>query len=162
DGSRRVDLPDSIVAGVGDEKVPRRIDGDVKGITELRLCRRAAVAREALAPELGGGPSGARPIDLPDAVVPDIGDEEVPRRVDGDARGGVERRLCRRAPVAREVHGPVPSDGRDDPRRGDLPDAVVEEVGDEEVPRRVDGDAPGEAELRLYRRAPVAREALGP
>ena len=87
-------------------------------------------------------------VDLADDVVAAVGDEEVARRVHGDARGVVELGAGGRSAVAAVARSAVSGD-RGDHARGvvDLADDVVAAVGDEEVPRGVQGDAHGVVEF---------------
>src|SRR5213076_2254376 len=101
--------------------------------------------------------------DLTDHAVTAVGDEEVARAVEGDARGEVERGRRRQATVAREATGASGSHHRADlaRRRSNLADDAVIFVGDDEVARTVEGEGHGEVELGLRGRTAVAAEITG-
>src|SRR5207244_2646636 len=89
-------------------------------------------------------------------VVALIDDQQ--RAVAGEryARRLVQLRRARRAAVAQRSRGPGARDGRDDAARVDLPHPVVAEVGDVEVPRRIERDARRVVDARIAGRTAVA------
>ena len=91
-------------------------------------------------------------------VVVHVGDEQVARGVDGDAVGVIQFGGGRGPVVAAVTGFAVAGDGDDVAGRlDDLADHVVVIVGDEQVARGVDGDAPGDVQLGGGRGAVVAR-----
>ncbi len=126
------------------------------GGVELRGGRGAAVAREATAATTGVGRDGAPGGDLADAAVVVVGDVEVAGGIEGHANGYAQLRVGRGAAVTREAKAAAAGVGRDGPPGGDLADAIVGDVRDVEVARRIEGHANGVVELRSGRGAAVA------
>ena len=85
-------------------------------------------------------------VDLADAVVAGVGDEQVSGGVHRDAIGPVQFGGGGLSAVAAIAQGSVAGDGGNDARGGvDLADAVVVGVGDEQVAAGVHRDAAGES-----------------
>src|SRR5207237_1251391 len=131
---------------------------------ELRARRGGAVAA---AGRLRAGLASARdPADLPrgrdlaDLVVAGVADVDVARFVDGHPERRAQLSRGRGAGVAAiggaGARGAVAGEPGDPPAGRQLPDLVVEGVGDVDVPGLVDRDAVGEAEGRSGRRPAVA------
>src|SRR5206468_2761182 len=151
------DLADAVVAVVGDVEVAGEIESHAGGGAELRSGRGAAVPGEGPRARAGVGRDGAAGGDLADAIA--IRDVEVAGGIEGHAMGGVELRGGRGAAVAREATAATAGVGRDGAPWADLADAAVAAVRDVEVAGGIEGNVPGEVELRGGRGAPVAREA---
>jgi len=162
-----IDAADPAVVRVGDKEIARGVDGDPTRRVKPRLGCRAAVAREGPPVEPGrAAPSHGRDkpccgVDLADAVVVLVGDEQVSGPVEGNIGGAVKLRLGRRTAVARELTHPRAGHGRDDPGPGvHAADPAVEPVGDNEVARGVQRKARGSEKARVGRLAAVPREFL--
>ena len=97
---------------------------------------------------------------LADAVVDLVADVDVPGGIHDDLPRDVELRRGRLSAVAREPGRARAGDGRDVPA-DDLPDTVVERVGDVDRSLRVDGDAAGSVQLRGGGLPAVARVSSG-
>ncbi len=161
---REVDLADDVIAAVGDEQVPRRVQGDAHGVVERGAGGRSAVATVAPGPAPRHGADHARGgVDFTNDVVVAVGNEEVPRAVYGDVQGIVEFGAGGRPAVAAIVPGAV-SDDRLDQARGciDLANGVVKAVANEEIAGGIHGHGRGIAELRTGGRSAVAAIAPGP
>src|SRR5207249_4168676 len=158
DGAPGGDLADAAGTVVGDVEVAGGIEGYANGYGELRGGRGAAVAREARAAGAGVGRDGAPGGDLADAAVVVVGDVEVAGGIEGHANGYAQLRVGRGAAVTREAKAAAAGVGRDGAAGRDLADAIVGDVRDVEVARRIEGHASGGVELRSGRGAAVARE----
>ena len=84
---------------IGDEDAAGGVDNDARRMVELRVRRRAAVAREAGDAGSGDRRDDAVRCDLADAVA-QVGDEHVARRIDGHAHRLVELRADGRTAIA--------------------------------------------------------------
>src|SRR5204863_71959 len=126
---RRIDPANDEVVLVGDEEIPSDVEGNARGEVELGRGGRATVAREAAG---AAGPCDRadrtrRHMDLADDAVTPVGDEEVARPIDGDARRVVELGRLGRAAVTRETTDAAGPRHRADRarRRSDLADHAV-------------------------------------
>ena len=169
----QVDRPDHVVRRVAE------VQDVVDDHHLLRVLDAGAGGRDVVAGrrrlEAGPGEGGDRPgrVDPPEAVVLAVGDVDVALRVDGDAVGLVEAGLDGRAAVtavlgarvdageriAVGVRRRAPGHRADDALSVDLPDPLVERVGEVEVAAGVKGKSPRVVDGRLGGRAAVATEA---
>ena len=133
-----------------------------RGIVKLGGGGRAAVAAIAAASVAGDGGDDARAgVDLADAVVAGVGDEQVAAGVHRNADGIVQLGGGGRPAVAAIARSSVAGDGGDDARGGvDLADAVVVGVGDEQVAAGVHRHAARDRSAR--RRWPGRRRRYSP
>jgi hypothetical protein len=82
-------------------------------------------------------------------VVAGIGEVDVAERINSHALRRVQLRLRRQTAVAVEPAHARTSDGGDEPVRADLPDPVVETVGDIEVALAVEDGGAGPVQSSL-------------
>src|SRR5882672_10484809 len=86
DDSRRRHLQDAEAARVGDEQAARRVHGDSNRIREEWGSRKIAVAPNTEGSAARHGAGDTTGCHLLDSLVAGIGDEQIARRVHGDAR----------------------------------------------------------------------------
>jgi hypothetical protein len=153
DRAGRIDAPDAVVRGIGDEHVAVVVERDAGRILEGRRGGRAAIARE-----LGVAVAGDRrdrPVrgDPTDPVVERVGDEDVAVTIDRHPDRIVHLCVDRRTAVVRQRQALVPAAG--DARTGNGGDRPVRDashsvarVDDKDAPRRVGRDTGGPIELR--------------
>src|SRR5262245_16369874 len=96
-------LTDTIVGGIGDEQIAKRVHSNARWTGELRGSRRAAVSAET---ELSVARHRADQSvwgHLTDTMAGGIGDEQIAKRVHSNARWTGELRGSRRAAVSAET-----------------------------------------------------------
>src|ERR1039457_6340100 len=155
---RSGDLANPIVQGVCDEKIPGSIYGDTSGFIQRRGTRRPPVAKPSGSSARHSGDDAAGR-HLPYPAVACVRVEKIPGRIHGNTVGSVQRRRNRRPAVTGEVKGSVARDRGDDAAGRYFPYPIVATVRDEENSGSVQGDAPGQGQLRRNRRSPVTAEA---
>ena len=144
DPRRCVDSADAVVAGIYDEQVACRVEGDAVGHGEACLVGRAAVAGELR--RAGAGYGRDRPAwgDPSYAVVRAVGDVEAAVGVQRYIAGEGYRGLCGGTAITTETLLAGTGDGGDDARRGvDHADTRVAMVGYVEVTVGADGNGDG-------------------
>ena len=142
-GERRYDagggnFSNHVIAPIGNVKIAGGVDGQPLGQVELR---RAGGTVGGPDPEWRAGIRGddARRGDFPDFEITRVGHIDIAGRIDGDTGGKTEPRRAARA--VRGTRGPPAArQGRNDSRRGNHPDRVVDRVGHVQILRRIDGD----------------------
>ena len=109
----------------GDVEVARPVHRHVRGVSEMRLDRRASVPADTDIPRPRNSGDRSGGVHLADALVVRIGDVEVADPVHRHALGDSEKRLDRRASVPDDtvIIRPSPSNGGDRSRRIHLADA---------------------------------------
>jgi hypothetical protein len=128
----------------------------VAGLAALARELTLSVARDGL--DLPG-----RRVNPPHAMIPQVGDIEVVRFVQGDAVGHAEPRLPGRAAVTAVTGDAIAGHRGDRPgSRVDPPDRVALHVQDEHVAVGVEADLIGLVQRRLCRRPAVSRVAFMP
>ena len=155
------DEADSVVLLVRDQEIALGGDADALGSAQPRRRGRTAVSRasaDAVADDGSDHPAG---IDVADALVRGVGDQETAVWQPDDVVRIVQaRRGCGPA-VAAESRDAVAGDGRDHPGSGHPPDPFILDVRDQEatVPRWRNGERM--IEQGCGGRAAVAAEACG-
>ncbi len=140
DDALAIHLPNHAIAGIGDVEVTLPIHGEPDRAGDLRLGRRSAVTAIArFAGSHDGGDDLIGP-DSPDYEIVLVVDVEVALGIKRNAGGVIEACQRRRTAVAAVLRPAVARHGRDLAVRIDLPDDVVERVGDENVARAIHGD----------------------
>ena len=163
DARTRSHLADAIIAGVRDVHVARRVHRDTLRIGKRRARACAAVATESIdAVARNRGDDARTRGHLADAIVVDVRDVHVARRIHCDVTRVVKLRARARAAVAAESKDASARDRGDDARAFcHLTDAMISIIRDVHAARRVHRDACGEVQLRARARAAVAAESLG-
>ena len=138
-----MDLSDSLVAEVCNEKVAVGVSGHRNRELEARADRRTVVATESRSAVAGhcGDDAVSNP---PDAMVECIGDKEIALSVCSHSTGEVQTTTDGGVTIAAEVGCTITARCGDSAARAYFSDTVVERVGDEEVAVVVDGHCLGE------------------
>ena len=161
DHPRSVHLPDPVVGVVRDEEVARGVEVDAEGVIEPGRSRLPAVPEEAYCRPRDSG-DDPRGVHLPDLVVVAISDVEFAPGVEGDVSRSIKLGRSRLPAVPGGATCRRPRYRGDDPRGVDLPDPVVEAVGDVEVARGIEGDAGGAIQLGCGRGTAVPAKCCRP
>src|SRR5262249_15271677 len=136
-----LDLADPAVVRVGDEQVPRAVEGEGRDAEKERRRRGAAVAGEAARGAAGDGADDAGDRVYPAGAV-EVRDGEGAGGVAGEALVVEELRRGGRRTVARGALNAAPRCDRHQRGRGiDPQHAMAVDFADVDVSRRVDGEA---------------------
>src|SRR5262245_39992438 len=125
DHTGRSDPADAVVFGIGDEKVSLRIDRYITRLVQLGGGSRAAVSAEAKSPVAGHSRDDAGRIDLANAIVEGVGEEQIAFTICRHARGRAELSGDSGSEVsAKTSQCAVARHGGNDPGEVDLADAL--------------------------------------
>lgn len=158
-----VDAPHAIAVPLTEIDVAERVYRDR---VVIRLDADVGARREAAVPGVSehasagyrGDDTGAG-IDAPDAMVVDVGDEDVVRAVHGNTRRQAEARVQCGSPFSGKIGGAIACNGGDERRRPiDESNSLVHRVGDEVVTGRFRSNSLGGLEARRNSRTAVAGE----
>ena len=149
-------LAHAVAFELGDIEVAGGVEREVARRHELGVGGRAAIAERTFAARAGEGRDRAVRRYFAHAVVAEVRDVEVAGGVEREAVGLIEPRAQGRPAIAAQAGPPGAGDGGDPAVPGHLADAVVFGIGDVDVALGVDGDALGEAQLRVDGGAAIA------
>ena len=152
------DFPDRVIVGVRDIQDAGAVDGNPPGLIESRggASPIGTPGRTRQARQRGHDAAGRDP---PDRVIVGVGDIHGAGAVDGHPSRAIESRGAARAVGASAVSRQA-RQRRHHAAGRDLPDRVIEGVGDIHVARAVDGGALRNAESRGVARAVGAPKRL--
>ena len=145
----------------GDEHATRAVHEQARRILEARRRGVAAVAGRGRHPVPGDRVDHSRRVDAADAVVALVGDEDVSRGGDGDARGLGQARCGGGLVVAVVARPAVAGDRRDRAVGVDAPDAPLAHLGDEDAALRIEGERGRQVEPGVQRRPAVTHSVAG-
>jgi hypothetical protein len=139
-GQRRLDHPNSVVEVVGDIYRPLRINRDAAGVIQLSIGRRAPVTSVQTLPQWTCGSiardcdNGAIREDLTNAVILGLRNQETPCCVNRQCPGTLEACRGGRAPIAQIPRGTRTRNSGNNAAWRHLPHAMIERVGDKDIP----------------------------
>jgi len=140
-----INLPNPMIARIGDVDVARRIHGQATWPIQLCVLSRTTIPAKSGRSRPRDGRDHERiisPLDAADPMVRRIRDEQIPTGVEGEATRRPELRLVRRPIVARESVDSRPHDRCDDPIPTHLANAMILRIRDQNLP------LPGHGESR--------------
>ena len=158
-----IDDADAMIGDIGDVEMPLLgIERETVGLGKPGARRRPAIAGIGRLAGAGQGRDGPiAGVDAADAAIEAVGDKDVAGPVDCDAIGLVERGPRRRSAIAGVAGLAIAGDCRDDAAPGiDAADAVVEGVGETEIPGLIEGNIERAVQQSRLGRAAIAGKAL--
>jgi len=158
DARFQIDRADAPVVEVREVNVlPLRIERRAIDMPALRLSGQPAVSAEAFPTDAcDGRDDSGFAVDLSDAAVPGVGDENVVIGSDREIVRPIDLGAAHRAAVAGKARRAVAAERRDNPVRGNFPNFVPVHLDDDHVARAVEIDAERVGHLGANRGRAVA------
>lgn len=160
DHPRRTDLPDALIAGIGNEQVTAGVKRQSHWAAQAGTGGEVAIATKA-DPSVAGNRRDDPVMDQADALIAQIGDVQVTSFANHDRERKLQTGANGGSVVATEADRAVPGYGGDC-ALGNSADSIVEGIGNKQVAFAIRGDSAGAVETTTCARTVVATKIRRP